>query len=62
MGINEKSILEETLEIEQDRLVGLEERKFLLVSFCKNTSDIDKEIKQCKESIKDLQNKIKGLK
>lgn len=56
-----KQILEDTLEIEKSRLVELEENRFLLVSFCKNTSDIDKKINKCKIAIEDLENRINIL-
>lgn len=61
MNLNEKDVLNSTLEIEQGRLVGLQEHKFLLVSFCKNTDSVDKEIKECKESITTLESKINKL-
>ena len=62
MSLNEKEILEQTLEIEEDRLVNLQEHKFLLKSFAKNTYSVDKEIEQCKQSINNLKEKIKKLK
>ena len=58
----EKQILEDTLQIEEDRLVGLKEQKVLLNLVNKSTSHIDKEIKKCKTEIENIKNKIKGLK